>query len=502
MSNSQQKISGGNAFVTTLLAGSAAIMACGAASAADLPSRKSGPVQYVKICDAYGAGFFTLPGSDTCVKIGGSVRFEMQYTPGQRVVNVATGATTQVAASQDTTGTEARASINLDARTPTEFGTARTFLRIRSLNNSGIRRTSGASNFQTLYPATSGSTTGITLERAYVEWAGFTFGNWGSEYAGLWPSGTVVGGSADFTSGWTNGVKGIAYKKSFGGGWTGVIQLDDRMDTGPQNAPGAANTAVLLAPTQANSTNTHRPSTGFNLVGVVRNEGAWGAVELDGMLGNNSTTDGPTPFANGGAANPVLGNRTYTSWALNSTLKINLPMIAAGDAFYVNVGYGRGAIGYVGAPDSWSTLVTDSTNRRILGGVIVAPSNLQLTSITAGGAPLAYGQTTAFQMTALFTHYWAPQWRTHVTFAYMNLGTPTALNPVGGLNTQLGNTSIWATKANLIYSPTKDFDVGVEAGYGQINTTIQNPTAAFVAAGSPGLKEGNWTTKLRVQRGF
>ena len=73
-------------FRTFLFAG-AAVFAVGGANAADLPSGKSGPVSYVKICDAYGAGFFTIPGSDTCVKIGGFVRVEYQYAPGQRIVN-------------------------------------------------------------------------------------------------------------------------------------------------------------------------------------------------------------------------------------------------------------------------------------------------------------------------------------------------------------------------------------------------------------------------------
>ena len=41
-----------------LLAGAAAIAASTGAMAADLPSRKSAPAEYVKICDAYGAGFF------------------------------------------------------------------------------------------------------------------------------------------------------------------------------------------------------------------------------------------------------------------------------------------------------------------------------------------------------------------------------------------------------------------------------------------------------------
>ena len=61
--------------VRSLLLGTAAgFVALTGAQAADLPV-KAKPVQYVKICDLYGAGYFYVPGTDTCMKIGGYVRF-------------------------------------------------------------------------------------------------------------------------------------------------------------------------------------------------------------------------------------------------------------------------------------------------------------------------------------------------------------------------------------------------------------------------------------------
>src|SRR3954469_25610130 len=60
--------------VKSLLLGSAAgIAAIGGAQAADLPV-KAKPVEYVKICTLYGEGFYYIPGSDTCIKLGGYVR--------------------------------------------------------------------------------------------------------------------------------------------------------------------------------------------------------------------------------------------------------------------------------------------------------------------------------------------------------------------------------------------------------------------------------------------
>ena len=60
--------------VKSLLLGTAAgLVAMTGAQAADLPV-KAKPVQYVKICSLYGAGFYYIPGTDMCLKIGGWVR--------------------------------------------------------------------------------------------------------------------------------------------------------------------------------------------------------------------------------------------------------------------------------------------------------------------------------------------------------------------------------------------------------------------------------------------
>ncbi|HET6378842.1 MAG TPA: porin, partial [Methylocella sp.] len=49
-----------------------------AAGAADLPARQAAPIEYVRICDAYGAGFFYIPGTDTCLRVGGLVLGELR----------------------------------------------------------------------------------------------------------------------------------------------------------------------------------------------------------------------------------------------------------------------------------------------------------------------------------------------------------------------------------------------------------------------------------------
>src|SRR5260370_9005006 len=65
--------------VKSLLLGTAAgLVAVAGAQAADMPV-KAAPVQYVKICSLYGDGFYYIPGTDICLKIGGYVRGEYFY---------------------------------------------------------------------------------------------------------------------------------------------------------------------------------------------------------------------------------------------------------------------------------------------------------------------------------------------------------------------------------------------------------------------------------------
>src|SRR5437763_7374851 len=61
-----------------LLGGAAGLVAVASAQAADLPV-KAKAVEYVKICTLYGEGFFYIPGTDTCLKIGGWVRGDFYF---------------------------------------------------------------------------------------------------------------------------------------------------------------------------------------------------------------------------------------------------------------------------------------------------------------------------------------------------------------------------------------------------------------------------------------
>ena len=66
----------------SLLLGTAAgLVAVTGAKAADMPV-KAAPVNYVKICSLYGDGFYYIPGTDTCLKMGGYLRVQAEYNMG------------------------------------------------------------------------------------------------------------------------------------------------------------------------------------------------------------------------------------------------------------------------------------------------------------------------------------------------------------------------------------------------------------------------------------
>ncbi|MBX4869589.1 porin, partial [Rhizobium leguminosarum] len=62
--------------IKSLLLGSAAALAVvsGAQAADAIVAAEPEPVEYVRVCDAYGTGYFYIPGTETCLKIEGYIR--------------------------------------------------------------------------------------------------------------------------------------------------------------------------------------------------------------------------------------------------------------------------------------------------------------------------------------------------------------------------------------------------------------------------------------------
>lgn len=112
--------------IRSLFLASAALVSAGSAFAADLPAKQAAPAaDAVRACPAYGSGFFTLPGSETCLKLGGYFRYIATYNDPDSSHTVA-----QYAQS-------ARFRLEVDARSNTEFGVLRGFSR---MNDASLSR--------------------------------------------------------------------------------------------------------------------------------------------------------------------------------------------------------------------------------------------------------------------------------------------------------------------------------------------------------------------------
>ena len=145
-----------SALLLKLALAAAAGLFTGEASWAGEPPVKAKPVQYVRICSGYGDGFSYVPGTDTCVKLGGYLRVQTEYNMGGGATP--DGTLGQVAQARynraDTNDVDfrVRASLTFDARSQTEFGVLRSYVEL------GIQQTTPANTTQRQLPIEERST--------------------------------------------------------------------------------------------------------------------------------------------------------------------------------------------------------------------------------------------------------------------------------------------------------------------------------------------------------
>ncbi|MET3613211.1 hypothetical protein ABID16_001516 [Rhizobium aquaticum] len=128
-----------------LLLGTAAAFAVvsGAQAADAIVAAAPEPMEYVKVCDAFGTGYFYIPGTETCLKINGSVRWQLNYSNNPALLTTQAAGTPTNAGYHWSSNTGSYGRIEVNAKNSTEVGTVYSFIRITG--NSGSVAGSGVS---------------------------------------------------------------------------------------------------------------------------------------------------------------------------------------------------------------------------------------------------------------------------------------------------------------------------------------------------------------------
>ena len=188
-----------------LLGSAAALVAFSGARAADAVIAEPEPVEYVRVCDAYGAGYFYLPGTETCLKIGGFVRYQIDVKTGD-----------------DTWGKTTQANLTFSAKSDTEMGTLEGFVELTDVAGDTVRATR-ATFFTVDGELTDFSAVpvdianGMGIDSAYISLGGLKMG---------WIDNAFDGGIVSEVDG-LGGSKGNTIQYTFAsGGFDATVALD------------------------------------------------------------------------------------------------------------------------------------------------------------------------------------------------------------------------------------------------------------------------------------
>ena len=398
--------------VKSLILGTAVAFAASAgAQAADLPV-KAKPVSYVKICPQYGPGFYYIPGTDICLRVGGLVFAEAGYHSAGAITTLA--ATT--AQNESELNWRSRGYFILDARQNTAYGTLRSYIL------GGVQQRNNL--FTGAYVPAAGNPTGFGVQAdgfvqyAFIQFAGFTAGlansffDFGANY--------LVTSVASNPWTWTNL---FAYTANFGNGISATISIEDASTT----RVGSVGTAALAA------VSAHYVSP--DIVANIRDDQAWGSAQIMAAAHQTRYT---------------FGNEW--GYAYGAGIELKVPMLGAGDTLKFTAVTSQGAVAYTGLDGNPYGAIAGITLGYVPGGGAV------VAGITDWDAALA-SDTEASSFMLQYRHFWTPSLRSAFHAGYNDAYNAATFGGVQVI--QYGHSLAW--------SPVKDLTLSLDVLYTEVD---------------------------------
>jgi len=478
-------------FKKMALASAVSLLGISGLQAADLPV-KAKAVEYVRICSLYGAGFFYIPGTDTCIKLGGYLRADVTFNGSIHGAPAWSGDLGQQNRYRDYFAARSRLALTVDTRTASEYGVVRTF------GQADIQfSTQGSNNVNPVNFTGSpsvGTNTGllnqpgegyVAVEYVFIQFAGFTFGKSASAYATPWQgfpgniNSSLLGGQNTDT-----GINQIQYTAQFGNGVSGSIGLDDPVVWERTNV---FNLALPLNATLGGS-NAYAGVHSPDIVGNIRVDQAWGlfqisaaAHEVSGSYNILNTVGAPAGGVGVAGGSPTalseISGHPDSKWggSVMAALQVKNIPTGAGDDIKLDVSYAKGVTKNVIATSSASPSFAMFGGTSRAGAYQSVGFGVTTDAVylpVANGGDGSLHLTEAFGIRGAFNHNWDPYWSTSLFGSYSavrydgvakaficaNYTTPAkavsadySCNPNYNVS-QLGAVTRWTPVKNLTFS--------------------------------------------------
>jgi porin-like protein len=384
-----------------------------------------------------------------------------------------------------------RGYITADARNQTEYGTVRSYIAV------------GLSTAIAPAAATAADVgaNGFNANRAFIQFAGFTFGitqSFYDFYSG--PATSFFGGQINPSSDTGDAGKAVtAYTAQFGGGLSATIGIE------AQRNAGAWNTNTTGFTTLALPASSQRGVQYPDVVANIRIDQSWGGAQIMGAI-----HDATGQYYGATTATGQPG--TATGYALGAGLKLLAPMIGAGDYFQGQFNYTVGAYGYANAA---GTQLFAKYNGGAGGSYGVGVPTDSVYGVIAGVGTSSQ-LTTTWGVNAAYEHYWNKSWQTSVYGGYIKtqynstasglICTVTFAAPVpAGCNP---NFATWNIGTRTQWNIDSQTAMGVDIVYQRLQTAHNGVVALFPANGtqSAGIRtfsdQGSWMGQFRIHRNF